>query len=151
MPHEIPSRSGIRIPDSDDVRIMDINSRQRLQLFEGHSNEIHAVALSHDSKFLASASHDDTIRIWDISSGISQCLQTLKSYFIAIRFNSTDSCLVTSKGAIQSSFSEPEPQIYCGYQQDTALTLCCVVPLCPVQVLALLAYLEKSLYSPGQI
>jgi WD40 repeat protein len=90
---------------------MDINSRQRLQLFEGHSNEIHAVALSHDSKFLASASHDDTIRIWDISSGISQCLQTLKSYFIAIRFNSTDSCLVTSKGAIQSSFSEPEPQV----------------------------------------
>ncbi|OJJ78664.1 WD40 repeat domain-containing protein [Aspergillus glaucus CBS 516.65] len=46
-----------------------------VQTLEGHSGSVTSVIFSHDSKLLASASYDDTIRVWDARSG--QCLQTL--------------------------------------------------------------------------
>ncbi|OWY53296.1 HET-D protein [Alternaria alternata] len=49
-----------------------------LQTIEGHSGEVHAVAFSHDSTWLASASNDRTVKIWDASSGA--CLQTLEGH-----------------------------------------------------------------------
>ena len=47
-----------------------------LQTLEGHSVSVNSVAFSHDSTRLASASYDNTVRIWDASSGA--CLQTLE-------------------------------------------------------------------------
>jgi WD40 repeat protein len=49
-----------------------------LQTLEGHSYLALSVAFSHDSTRLASASLDDTIKIWDVHSG--ECLQTLKGH-----------------------------------------------------------------------
>jgi WD40 repeat protein len=48
-----------------------------LQTLEGHSG-VWSVAFSHDSAQLASASQDNTVKIWDASSGA--CLQTLEDY-----------------------------------------------------------------------
>ena len=47
-----------------------------LQMLEGHSDSVCSVAFSHDSTRLASASSDETVKIWDPSNG--ECLQTLK-------------------------------------------------------------------------
>lgn len=47
-----------------------------LQTLEGHSDSITSVLFSHDSKFLASASYDRTVKIWDTSSG--ECLTTFE-------------------------------------------------------------------------
>lgn len=49
-----------------------------LQTLEGHSKQVHSVAYSHDSKWLASASADTTIRVWDADSGA--CLRILKGH-----------------------------------------------------------------------
>jgi WD40 repeat protein len=49
-----------------------------LQTLEGHSNDVRSVAFSHDSARLASASDDDTVKIWDAHSGA--CLQTLEGH-----------------------------------------------------------------------
>ncbi|KAL5375986.1 hypothetical protein DPSP01_010850, partial [Paraphaeosphaeria sporulosa] len=49
-----------------------------LQTLEGHSNWVRSVAFSHDSARLASASDDNTVKIWDASSGA--CLQTLEGH-----------------------------------------------------------------------
>jgi WD40 repeat protein len=49
-----------------------------LQTLEGHSRPVESVAFSHDSVWLASASNDATVKIWDASSG--KCLQTLKGH-----------------------------------------------------------------------
>jgi WD40 repeat protein len=44
----------------------------------GHSGWVYSVAFSHDSARLASASADETVKIWDPSSG--ECLQTLEGH-----------------------------------------------------------------------
>jgi WD40 repeat protein len=59
-----------------------------LQTLEGHSSYVTSVAFSHDSTRLASASYDNTVKIWDASSGA--CLQTLEghsSYVSSVAFS----------------------------------------------------------------
>ena len=46
-----------------------------LQTLEGHSEHVRLVAFSHDSTRLALASYDNTVKIWETSSG--RCLQTV--------------------------------------------------------------------------
>ncbi|KAF2625002.1 hypothetical protein BU25DRAFT_493297 [Macroventuria anomochaeta] len=49
-----------------------------LQTLEGHSSYVRSVAFLHDSTWLASASGDRTVKIWDASSGT--CLHTLEGH-----------------------------------------------------------------------
>src|ERR1700722_10492234 len=49
-----------------------------LQTLEGHSDSVNSVAFSHDSARLASASDDNTVKIWDASSG--EYLQILEGH-----------------------------------------------------------------------
>jgi WD40 repeat protein len=63
-----------------------------LQTLDGHSSGVYSVAFSHDSTHLASASDDNTVKIWDASSGA--CLQTLDGhsdtvYSVAFSHDST--------------------------------------------------------------
>ncbi|KFA54495.1 hypothetical protein S40293_09984 [Stachybotrys chartarum IBT 40293] len=49
-----------------------------LQTLEGHSGRVDSVVFSPDANHLASASWDQTVRLWDVTTG--QCLQTLKGH-----------------------------------------------------------------------
>ena len=51
------------------IFLWDLQSGARLEEYTGHSHSIESLAISPDGKLLASASEDETIRIWDIKSG----------------------------------------------------------------------------------
>jgi WD40 repeat protein len=56
--------------------------RPVVKILEGHLNVHRAVAFSSDSKLLASASVDKTVRLWDGRSGAA--VKTLKGYSDAV-------------------------------------------------------------------
>ncbi|KAK3379285.1 vegetative incompatibility protein HET-E-1 [Lasiosphaeria ovina] len=49
-----------------------------LQTLEGHSGEVNSVAFTYDSKTLASASEDCTVKLWDMATG--DCRATLEGH-----------------------------------------------------------------------
>ena len=69
--HEEPETIRIRPALSDEWSAC-------LQTLEGHSHWVSSVAFSHDSIWLASASWDSTLKMWDVSSGA--CLHTLEGH-----------------------------------------------------------------------
>ena len=72
-----------------------------LQTLEGHTSVVNSVAFSHDSKLLASASWDHTVRVWD--AAIGSCHQTVlvNTSISSLSFNSTNTSLVTNIGLIK--------------------------------------------------
>ena len=55
--------------------IMEADWGACLTTLEGHSSRVNSVVFSHDSTRLASASSDETVKIWDATT--STCIATL--------------------------------------------------------------------------
>ena len=59
-----------------------------MKTLSGHTSDINSVSFSPDGKLLASGSDDETIRLWDVSTG--QTLHTLdehESYVNSVSFS----------------------------------------------------------------
>ncbi|KAH3938604.1 hypothetical protein HBH53_249210 [Parastagonospora nodorum] len=73
-----------------------------LQTLEGHTSRVSSVAFSAAGDRLASASHDQTVRVWDEKTG--QPLHTLDVYMqwaSSVAFSSDGSCLETNRGVMR--------------------------------------------------
>ncbi|KAB8293705.1 hypothetical protein EYC80_009191 [Monilinia laxa] len=80
-----------------------------LQTLEGHSDWVNSVAFSADSKLLASASGDRTIKIWDAATGTLQ--HTLKDHIGArnLSFDITNSISITDVGCFKLNVNSNIP------------------------------------------
>ncbi|KAF2721604.1 WD40 repeat-like protein [Polychaeton citri CBS 116435] len=99
------------------VKIWDASSSVCLQTFEGYSvglitsvafspRGVTSVAFSPNSRLLASASWDCTIKIWDVSSGA--CLQTLEGHsdgVTSVAFSPDSSLLASASASLLASAS----------------------------------------------
>ncbi|KAL7916620.1 hypothetical protein GGI35DRAFT_485739 [Trichoderma velutinum] len=67
------------------------------QFIEGRSNCIECIAFSYDSKFLASGSRDQTLKVWDLDTG--ECLQQMaghRGFILSVDFSHDSSQLVSA-------------------------------------------------------
>jgi WD40 repeat protein len=67
---------------SGEVIVWSVESRERRAHIRGHSDAVYAVAFSHDSAQLATASYDKLIRLWDAASGKE--IATLKDHIDSV-------------------------------------------------------------------
>ncbi len=68
------------------ITIWDVESKKQIRTLEGHKDFIRDIVFSPDGKYLASASMDKTIRVWDMSTGKS--LYTLEPQGLVIYLKS---------------------------------------------------------------
>ncbi|RKL38054.1 hypothetical protein BFJ72_g7516 [Fusarium proliferatum] len=85
-----PETSWLNLPISEDWDAC-------VQTLEGHKSTVSNIAFSGNGQWLASTSHDCTIRIWDVATGV--CLQIIHSTYVevhAVAFSSDSSCLAAA-------------------------------------------------------
>jgi len=56
------------------VRVWDVATGQELQQFKGHTDNVWDIDVSADGRFVASVSHDGTLRLWDLQRGQGKIL-----------------------------------------------------------------------------
>lgn len=81
----------------DLIYLLSLETSQVSMVLKGHTDAILCVKFSHDGRFLASASHDGTARIYEIKTG--QAVQVLKGHTARVRkvaFSRDDRLLATA-------------------------------------------------------
>lgn len=99
--------SAIQGIECNNVLLWNVDPWQEESIFRGRSvspfSRIHAVAFSKDGQFLASASKDETVKIWDTTSKIQYASLQHQNSVYAIAFSPQDSTLASgsSKGYVE--------------------------------------------------
>ncbi|WP_378286876.1 protein kinase domain-containing protein [Actinomadura rugatobispora] len=62
------------VAQGDTIAIWDLREGRRLRTLTGHTDEIGALSLSPDGRFLMSGGRDQTVRLWDLDTG--RCVRT---------------------------------------------------------------------------
>ncbi|TDL22886.1 hypothetical protein BD410DRAFT_788264 [Rickenella mellea] len=64
-------------------------------VLEGHTDSVTSVAFSQDGRCIVSGSHDMTVRVWDVETGVSQPFQGHTSSVSSVAFSKDGKCIVS--------------------------------------------------------
>ncbi|RAH40629.1 WD40 repeat domain-containing protein [Aspergillus brunneoviolaceus CBS 621.78] len=103
-----------------------------LQTLEGHGGWVQSVVFSHDSKLLASASHDNTVKLWNAASGA--CLQIFKGHSGSVHGASLQT-LKNHSGWIQSVVFSHDSKLLASASDDKTIRLWITVSSACLQTL----------------
>ncbi|HLG15736.1 MAG TPA: caspase family protein [Blastocatellia bacterium] len=77
------------------IIIRDLASKQVVRRLEGHSRQVNALVFRRDGRFLASASDDRTVRLWNMQDGSSRVLAGHNGAVLSVAFNPSGDMLAS--------------------------------------------------------
>ena len=84
--------------DDKTLRIFDVQTSDSLVEFRGHDNFVFCCQFNPPSNLLASGSFDETVKLWDVRSGLCVCTLLAHSDPVtAVSFNRDGTCVVAAR------------------------------------------------------
>jgi len=96
------------------------NKQIKIFLQTGHSNAVSSVCYSRDGKYIASGSADDTVKLWEVETGL-----LIKTFYhhvnnvISVAFTSDDRFILSSTCSTVKSFEVSSGKLINTFQQDS--------------------------------
>ena len=84
-------------------RIMRLKGEIFSSPFEGHKDDVKSVAYSADGKQIASCSNDQTVRVWDVSTGSRRTFKSHSNKIYFVAFSPDDTQIVSNTGLFDLS------------------------------------------------
>ncbi|MCH2125856.1 MAG: protein kinase [Pirellulaceae bacterium] len=90
--------AGGKTSQPGEILVWDLEKKQRLRTLSGHKDFVASVAISADGRRLASASADQTVRVWDLQTGEVQVTLQHQHFATSVQFSPDDRLLASGSG-----------------------------------------------------